>query len=404
LLKRSGDAGGEAAHYFVAIFQLPRMDVLVDAYGRKWVAQVLSAVAKRLERQGSWVKAVAVRSAGGQVLAFFAETNQEKLNEFIQKFLRENEFVDIGELKAKVSFQVGVAPIMDSEKIQHAMDDADLAAHETYNVQFFDDSLREQKQLQYRIESLMDKALAAGEFAVWYQPKYDIRTQKCVGAEALVRWNSPEMGFLMPGKFIGLFEQNGFVTKLDFYILETVFKFQKAQLDADAPIVTVSVNQSRLHMREQGYLEKIKALADKYGETSLVELELTETAFDVGVREREQAMTVVRSLKAMGFALSMDDFGSGYSDISLLNILPMDVMKLDRSLLTASENSKRMQIVLSQVIQLGRKLGMDVICEGIETKEQEELLIECGCYKGQGFLYAKPMPEEDFRAFLAERA
>ena len=400
LLNTDDERGKNAKPNYIAVFQLPRMDVLIDAYGRKWVTQVIKTVAERLAAEKAWVEAVAVRTAGGQILAFLRDIDADILRGMIERFLATNEFIAVGELNAKVPFQVGIAPISDGDSTPQAFDNADLAAHESGGVKFFDAELKAQKKLQYSIESCMEDALAADEFKVWYQPKYDIRTQKCIGAEALVRWESSKLGFLMPGKFIDLFEKNGFVTKLDFYILERVFKFQREQREHNAPVVPISVNQSRLHIRERDYVDKIRSLAEKYGDTESVELELTETAFDMGLQQRESAMTVVRSLKQTGFSISMDDFGTGYSDISLLNVLPMDVMKLDRSLLTASEGSERMQIVLTQVIEMGKKLGMDVICEGIETKEQEEMLLSCGCEKGQGFLYAKPMSEERFREFL----
>ena len=112
------------------------------------------------------------------------------------------------------------------------------------------------------------------------------------------------------------------------------------------------------------------------------------------------AMAVCRTLQRMGFSISMDDFGSGYSSIMLLNLLKLDVMKIDKSLLTASGDSSRMEKVLSSVIEMGKKLNMEIICEGIEEREQEELLLKHGCHYGQGFIYAKPMPEEEFADFL----
>ncbi|MBQ1336526.1 MAG: EAL domain-containing protein, partial [Selenomonadaceae bacterium] len=167
--------------------------------------------------------------------------------------------------------------------------------------------------------------------------------------------------------------------------------------------VTISVNQSRLHMTEEDYLEKMRALVKKYKlPKGLIELELTETVFgDFDQKaQREQAASTIHALKEMGFIISVDDFGSGYSSYTLLNYLPMDVMKIDRSLLIASDDSDRMRSILGNIIQLGRLLDMKVLCEGIETPEQELLLLELGCEYGQGYLNAKPMPEADYLAFL----
>ena len=148
----------------------------------------------------------------------------------------------------------------------------------------------------------------------------------------------------------------------------------------------------------------MQGLIDRYT-TQGIELELTETAFDFADHAlREHSVAVVAALHAMGFAIDMDDFGSGYSDLSLLNQLPLDVMKIDRSLLLASEGSERMCIVLQQMIDLGHALGMKVICEGIETEAKENLLRRCGCEYGQGYLYGKPMPRAEFETFLRQHA
>ena len=198
-----------------------------------------------------------------------------------------------------------------------------------------------------------------------------------------------------------IFERNGFITKLDFYNLVHVMKMQRDRRGCGLPVVPISVNQSRFHMQEKGYLQRMKELVGIYS-TDGVELELTETAFDLAGREqRENALAVVTELKRLGFRIDMDDFGTGYSDMTLLDALPLDVMKLDRSLLLASENSNRMRSVLVRIVGLGHALGMAVICEGIETEEQEQMLIDCGCEHGQGYLYGKPMPQEEFEAFLA---
>ena len=160
-------------------------------------------------------------------------------------------------------------------------------------------------------------------------------------------------------------------------------------------------------MTEEGYLDKIKAIIDKYqlSPTGLIELEVTETVFgDFDQKSNQKrAADIISKLHEMGFTISVDDFGSGYSSFMMLNHLPMDVMKIDRSLLDASDDSNRMRSILANVIKLGRSLNMQVICEGIETPEQEELLLELGCHYGQGFLNAKPMPLKDFIAFFEKR-
>ena len=208
----------------------------------------------------------------------------------------------------------------------------------------------------------------------------------------------------MPGQFIDLFEHNGFIVRFDYYMLESVCQWQRQRLDAGLTVLPISVNQSRLHMNEEDYLSHMGKIANQYHlPKGCIELELTETAFAEFLTQPEQykhALKIVDSLKELGFSLSMDDFGSGYSSLALLKMLPMDIMKIDRSLLMASESSKRSQIILDNVIKLGNSLRMEVICEGIDKPEQEQLLLRHGCSYGQGFLYAKPMPSEEFAAFM----
>ena len=183
-------------------------------------------------------------------------------------------------------------------------------------------------------------------------------------------------------------------------------KLQRERLDAGKEIVPISVNQSRLHMTEEGYLDKIKKIVDTYKlPAGTIELEVTETMFgDFDAKSGQtNAEHIINELHKMGFSVSVDDFGSGYSSFMMLGSLPMDVMKIDRSLLTGADKSPRLREILKNVILLGNSLKMKVLCEGIETKEEEELLLELGCHYGQGFLNAKPMPVDDFIAFFEKR-
>ena len=178
------------------------------------------------------------------------------------------------------------------------------------------------------------------------------------------------------------------------------------RLAAGKEIVPISVNQSRLHMTEDGYLEKMRAIVEKYKlPPHTIELEITETMFGDFDKKaaRQNAEKIIKGLKDMGFLMSVDDFGAGYSSFSLLSSLPMDIIKIDRSVLTGADTSTKMKKILGQVIKLGNSLGMNVICEGIETVEEENLLLSLGCRYGQGFLNCKPLPVDDFIKFFEQR-
>lgn len=207
----------------------------------------------------------------------------------------------------------------------------------------------------------------------------------------------------MPGTFIDVFEHNGFILRFDYYMLEKICQLQRQRLNDGQKIVPISVNQSRLHIKEENYLDKMQRIADRYKlPAGCVELELTETAFGdfEQSEQRGHAVHVIKELKKMGYSISMDDFGSGYSSLALLQTLPMDIMKIDRSMLVSAEESPRAKSILRNIVDLGQRLGMEVICEGIETPEQEKFLLELGCRYGQGYLYARPMPMQNFADFI----
>ena len=394
----------KAAERAVVVLRIVRPDVIVGTYGREAVSVFFRRLGKQLE-VARYPELIGMRSAAAEIVCLTHPVTHDELEVRLAALLRANEYLEVGDMLVRVPLEAGVCYLGEPPiDIKKALNNADIAAHGEQVVRFFSGELQQETMLTSRMESLQQKALERREFHIWYQPKYDLKTRKCIGAEALVRWQSSELGFLPPGKFISLFEGNGFILQLDFYNLEHVMQFQREAKEKGLPVVPISVNQSRVHMREQGYLEKMQALVEEYT-TEGIELELTETAFDFTDRAiREHSLDVVAALHAMGFAIDMDDFGSGYSDLSLLNQLPLDVMKIDRSLLLASEGSKRMCVVLGQMVDLGHALGMKVICEGIETTAQEELLIGCGCEYGQGYLYGKPMKRAEFEAFLKEHA
>ena len=388
------------AWYFI-VFGIANLDAIVGTYGQQVVSDMIRRFTAELG-EVSWAKACASHASAGHVLCLAQAKDEGILIEAVHHQKEVQEYVRVGDMNVHVPIHAGIAAVgFPPEERRKIFEHANLAMHETNDVQVYNDAMQASALERSQIESLQQAALDREEFVIWYQPKYDLRTKKCIGAEALVRWKSKELGFLPPGKFIPLFERNGFITKLDFYNLVHVMKMQQGRRAQGLPVVPISVNQSRFHMQEKGYLQRMKELVGIYS-TDGVELELTETAFDLTGREqRENALAVVTALKDMGFRIDMDDFGSGYSDLTLLDALPLDVMKLDRSLLLASENSERMRSVLARMVDLGHALDMTVICEGIETEEQEQMLIDCGCEHGQGYLYGKPMPQEAFETFLA---
>jgi len=264
---------------------------------------------------------------------------------------------------------------------------------------FFDDRLIEDQKWINSVTEHQKGAVEKEEFVVYYQPKYDPVTSELKGAEALIRWQSPEFGFVPPGKFIPIFEKNGFITEIDHYMLSHVARDQKKWLDEGLKCVPVSVNVSRAHFIEKDLAEQIRDMVDEAGAPrELIEIELTESAF---FDDQKQIIETIEKLKNYGFSVSMDDFGSGYSSLNSLKDMPLDVLKLDAEFFRG-EKGERGEIVVSEAIKLAKRLDMRIVAEGVEEKEQVDFLASQNCDMIQGYYFAKPMPVADYEVRLKE--
>lgn len=258
----------------------------------------------------------------------------------------------------------------------------------------FDEQILQEQLWQNKVESTMEEALLNKEFQIYLQPKYNPVTEKPIGAEALVRWVSPEDGIISPGQFIPIFEENGFITRLDDYMVSELAKLQSEWKLQGKKLIPISVNVSRANFTKENLAQHICQLVDAYGaEHAYIELEVTESAF---FGDKELLQKIIRELKMYGFRVSMDDFGAGYSSLNSLKDLAVDVLKLDMDFFRGDDMGQRGEIVIKEAIRLAKKLNMQVVAEGIEQKHQVEFLAEQGCDMIQGFYFAKPMPVEEF--------
>lgn len=264
----------------------------------------------------------------------------------------------------------------------------------------YDDDLRKDLLMKQMILGSADEALSKGEFEVYYQPKHDFHTDRTNGAEGLVRWNHPDIGFMNPGLFIPLFEQNGYITKLDFYVWEMVCKTIDKWKKEGIPIVPVSINVSRRDFEEENLAEKIIALVDGYQlDHSLIHLEVTESAYS---DDPERIKRVVKKLHDEGFVIELDDFGTGYSSLIALSSMDLDILKLDRSIIQNDIPGSEKNI-LEFSMQLAKMLHLKTVAEGVETKEQMERVMALGGDYIQGFYYSKPLPANEFAQYLIKK-
>ena len=263
----------------------------------------------------------------------------------------------------------------------------------------YNERMRQEALLCQELNGKLEEALTCGEIEVWHQAKVDMRTGTIVGSEALVRWNHPQRGLLLPGSFIPLFERNGLVTGIDFYVFEQACRSLRSWKVRNLPLHPVSCNFSRLHFERPNFTQRLADIADRHGvPRHLLEIEITESAI---MNNPDAVWVQIVQLKEMGFKTAIDDFGAGYSSLGIVQMLDTDCLKIDRSFIQRDLPGRRAQIVLGNIIRLADDLGMSVICEGVETAEQSAIIMKLGCYTAQGFFYAKPEPTHDFEARLA---
>ncbi len=233
---------------------------------------------------------------------------------------------------------------------------------------------------------------------MYLRPKYSIAKNEIIGGEALVRWKHPERGMIFPDQFIPILEENGFIRKVDYYIWEEACRFIKRCEEEDMDPCPISVNVSRTHLRDDECIWVLDDMIKRIGiPRHLLELEITETVDDQQVSQK------AFQLKEEGFKLLMDDFGSGYSSLNILLETPFDVIKLDKRFMENMMLSEKGKLILEHVVAMANKLGLELLAEGVETKEQVDLLRSIGCDQVQGYYYAKPMPAEDVFALLKEK-
>lgn len=263
----------------------------------------------------------------------------------------------------------------------------------------FGEELRIKIQTEFGITNTMEMALAHNEFKVYLQPKVSLSDGKMVGAEALIRWIKPDGSIMPPDKFIPLFERNGFVVNLDFFVYEEVCKMFDKWITAGIHVVPISVNVSRVHLYDENFVDEFTKLIDSYMiPHELIELELTESIF---LDNTQVALTTMKNFRTSGFKVSIDDFGAGYSSLNLLKEMSSDVLKLDKEFFGRGELQKEEEIILSSIVNMAKQLNMKVLSEGVETTAQSQFLKEIACDMAQGYLFAKPMPQDSFELIMA---
>ena len=371
--------------------------------GQKILEDLYQIIKKSLSRQE-----MCAHASTGTFALLLQYENEEELRKRLLKLLEDLENIDGTH---KFAFHIGVKLLpVQLNKNGRPMRRKDLLLEKEYNnassatatleesddsrIAYFDNKMLEEQKWLDAVQECQQEAVEKEEFKVYYQPKYNPKTRKLCGAEALIRWDSPKLGFVSPGRFIPIFEKNGFITEIDHYMITHVARDQKRWLDEGLECVPVSVNVSRAHFIEKDLASQICQMVDEAGTPHhLIEIELTESAF---FDDKNAMINTILKLKEYGFTVSMDDFGSGYSSLNSLKDMPLDVLKLDAEFFRGQNAGERGEKVVSEAIKLARSLNMKTVAEGVEEKEQVKFLADNECDMIQGFYYAKPLPQNDY--------
>lgn len=377
-------------------FDIRRFKVINDIYGEMIGDEILDFVTEGLKRLCSERQYfVNLRSDVFMVVTQYEE--EAELTAFVNR-IRET----LGDFKhIKLQYTFGIYIVDDRQMELRQMEDraamARKAAKEKImtDTAFYQEQFKEMLYTRRFIEENMKSAITQRQFQMYLQPKYSIMHHTIVGVEALVRWIHPERGMIYPNEFIPVLEENGFIRNVDYYIWEEACRFIKRCEQEGMEGCPISVNVSRHHLVEDEFIGILDDLIERNEiQKNHLELEITETV------NNQQVSEMSNRLKEEGFTLLMDDFGSGYSSLSILLETPFDVIKIDKKFMENMLVSQKGKLILEQVVAMAAKLNLGLLAEGVETREQVELLKEIGCDMVQGFYYAKPMPAEEFYELL----
>lgn len=313
-----------------------------------------------------------------------------------------------GDLIVSSSAGITVFP-QDGDDVTELLKNADMAMYHAKesgknNYQFFTKALNEKLSARLVLETKLKKAIERRELLLHYQPKVSILTGRMTGMEALLRWRQPDGTLIPPSTFIPLAEETGLIVTLDDWALRTACAFTKRIHDTIPPIlnlaVNVSVNLSARDLERLDIVESISAVVTETGlSPEILELELTESAI---IKNLDMAVGTLRDLRDRGFNISIDDFGTGYSSLNYITKLPINVLKLDRSLIIDLPMNPNARSVARAITSMAHDLGVKIVAEGVETREQLDFLCSIRCNEIQGYLFSKPLPEDEFENLLRE--
>ena len=383
----------------IVMMDIMNFKVVNDLYGMANGDRVLSQIARELEKLGQDKEFIVSRFSGDHFYMCMKRADFEKIT-FPKKFK-----AFVGNMDLNVTYGVFFVEDHKDVPINIMCDRASLAAHNKDGkildyIKYYSDAERTKILKEQEIENEMEQAMDEKQFCVYVQPKYDLSREQIVGGEALVRWKHPTKGMIPPFEFIGVFEKNGFIIRLDYFVWEETCKILSRLKKEGYGGYPISINVSRAHFYGNGLMEKLQGLIEKYEiEPRELELEITET---ICAEDPEIIYKKVRQLQEAGFKVAMDDFGSGYSSLNMLKEMPLDIIKMDLKFLDGGDNEEKSHYILQTLISLAQNMKLLVVVEGVETKVQVEFLRDIGSYYAQGYYFSKPVESDIYESMLKE--
>lgn len=388
-----------SVHFAMVYLNIQNFGYINDLYGYGEGDRLLKRVSQELQNHVT-EKETFTRIQADHFALLMEMKSREELQKRVEYLcVQEEKYSELFENPYEIKINAGIYPVEDPAiQLDLMIDRAAIAMRKQKNVfekcLFYDDAMRNEQIQMKKLEDHFVHALEREEFEIYYQARYDIKEDKFYGAEALSRWNCEELGMISPGVFIPLFEKDGNIVRLDEYIFEAVCRQIRSWQDQGLHPGPVSVNISRLHLYRQDFVEKYLKIIEKCGiSPEMIQLELTETALFENVSELADTLN---RLRKAGILILMDDFGSGYSSVMMLKNIPIDILKIDKSLVDDFEKNDKGRHILEGVIRMCKEIGIQTTAEGVETKEQFEILKNMGCDHIQGYYFVRPVPVKEY--------
>ena len=401
-INRSVRSGQQFALMFV---DLDRFKIINDSMGHDAGDQLIRIAGERLSSL-TREKDILFRWGGDEFTIILENIdNLDDVSTIAERIIKGmSSPISIAKQELVITTSTGIAVYPnDSDSAEALIKNADAAMYHAKGsgrnrYEFYTPEMNARAKERLELESGLQKALQNEEFILHYQPKYGASTQKLVGVEALLRWQHPSYGLVMPDRFIPALEENGLINAVGEWVLRTACAQNKMWQEQGFAPVTVSVNISAVQFRSPQLIDSVARVLDETQlESRYLELELTESMF---ISNTEAAINTMYRLKDLGVSLSIDDFGSGYSSLSYLKRFPVDYLKIDRSFIKDIENSNKDAAITNAITVLAHSLNMKIVAEGVESQGQLDYLKSQGCQELQGFLFSRPVPAQEISELL----